>query len=73
MSKASVGTREWHWKAMSSNAITTTSQLKNLMDKLASVMKNVDPGAETQPLGQLKCTAIGLIYIATKLYVSRYK
>ena len=69
MSKASVGTREWRWEAMPSNAITTTSQLKNLMDKITSAMTNADPGAESQPLGQLECAAIGSVYISTELHM----
>ena len=69
MLKASVGTREWRWETMPSNAITTTSQLKNLMDKIASAMTNVDPGAETQTLGQLECTVIRSVYIVTDLHM----
>lgn len=75
-----IESKRWHegmaLGAMPSNAMSTTSQLEDLMDKIASAMTNADPGtrvtdlhAESRPLGQLERAAIGSVYIATELHM----
>jgi len=77
-----IKSKRWHegmaLGAMPSNAVTTASQLEDLVDKIATAMTSADPGsrksylasnATSPPLGQLERMAIGSVYIATELHM----
>lgn len=69
-----VNSKRWH-EGMAlgamypSNAVTTASQLEDLMDIIATGMAKIDTDKPLSPLGQLERVAIGTVYVSTELHM----
>lgn len=69
-----INSKRWH-EGMAlgamypSNAVTTASQLEDLMDIIATGMAKIDTDDSLPPLGQLERVAIGAVYVSTELHM----